>query len=63
MSGKTQFGFKGGLGTREAEFCLNTKYPMKGCLPQFLDYRKTSHNLKHDIIMELPHKVKNDQPK
>ncbi|CAG9826796.1 unnamed protein product [Diabrotica balteata] len=66
LSGSTQFGFKGGLGTRKAILCLNTF--MQNCLDQrkdvyltFIDYEKAIDNVTYDIMMELLHRANIDQ--
>lgn len=57
LSGVTQFGFKNGMGTREAVFCLNTL--IQNCIDQrkdvyitFIDYEKAFDTVKHDIMIK-----------
>ena len=57
LNGDTQFGFKGGLGTREAVFSLNTL--VQNCHDRrqnvymcFIDYEKAFDSVKHDQLMK-----------
>lgn len=57
MCGDTQFDFKGGLGTKEAIFCLDTF--VQNCHDQhqnvymcFIDYEKAFDSIKHKQLMK-----------
>jgi hypothetical protein len=57
VSGWSQFGFKNGLGTREAIFSMQTL--IQNCLDQrkdvficFIDYEKAFDNVKHELMIK-----------
>lgn len=66
ISGETQFGFKSGVGTREAIFCLNTL--VQNCYDQrknvylcFIDYEKAFDSIKHNELMKVLSKTDVDE--